>query len=156
MKIRIVAVGGRMPAWVDEAYSTYAKRMPRECRLELQEIPLGHRSRSSDVARARTTEGERMLNAVSRSERVIALDVQGKMFDTEALSQALESWTQDGRDVALLVGGPDGLAPECLERADSCWSLSPLTMPHGLVRVVLAEQIYRAWSLSRGHPYHRS
>jgi 23S rRNA (pseudouridine1915-N3)-methyltransferase len=156
VKIRIVAVGGRMPGWVDEAYATYAKRMPRECRLELKEIPLGHRSRSSDVVKAIATEGERMLAAVSRSERVIALDVLGKMFDTPSLSRALDSWVHDGRDVALLVGGPDGLAPACLERAESRWSLSPLTMPHGLVRVVLAEQIYRAWSLLRGHPYHRS
>lgn len=156
MKIRIVAVGGRMPGWVDEAYATYAKRMPRECRLELKEIPLGYRSRSSDVVKAIATEGERMLAAVSRSERVIALDVLGKMFDTPSLSRALDSWVHDGRDVALLVGGPDGLAPACLERAESRWSLSPLTMPHGLVRVVLAEQIYRAWSLLRGHPYHRS
>jgi len=97
-----------------------------------------------------------MLDAVSRSERVIALDVGGKMFDTPSLSRALDSWAHDGRDIALLVGGPDGLAPACLERAESRWSLSPLTMPHGLVRVVLAEQIYRAWSLLRGHPYHRS
>jgi 23S rRNA (pseudouridine1915-N3)-methyltransferase len=156
VKIRIVAVGGRMPGWVDEAYATYAKRMPRECRLELKEIPLGYRSRSSDVVKAIATEGERMLAAVSRSERVIALDVLGKMFDTPSLSRALDSWVHDGRDVALLVGGPDGLAPACLERAESRWSLSPLTMPHGLVRVVLAEQIYRAWSLLRGHPYHRS
>jgi len=156
MKIRIVAVGGRMPAWVDEAYSVYANRMPHECRIELQEIPLGHRSRSSDVSKAIATEGKRMLDAVVRSERTIALDVRGKMFDTPALSRTLDSWAHDGRDVALLIGGPDGLAPECLERAESHWSLSPLTLPHGLVRVVLAEQIYRAWSLLRGHPYHRS
>ena len=156
MKIRIVAIGGRMPGWVDEAFSVYAKRMPHECRIQLQEIPLGHRSRSSETARAIATEGEKMLDAVASSERIIALDVRGKMFDTPALSRALDSWAHDGRDVALLIGGPDGLAPGCLERAELHWSLSALTLPHGLVRVVLAEQIYRAWSLLRGHPYHRS
>ena len=156
MKIRILAVGVRMPAWVGEGFSTYAKRMPRECRLELKEIAPGHRGRSSDAAKAIATEGERMLEAVSRSELVIALDVRGKMFDTPALSRALDTWTHGGRNVALLIGGPDGLAAECLDRAEYRWSLSRLTMPHGLVRVVLAEQIYRAWSLLRGHPYHRA
>ncbi|MGI9265785.1 MAG: 23S rRNA (pseudouridine(1915)-N(3))-methyltransferase RlmH [Gammaproteobacteria bacterium] len=156
MKIRILAVGTRMPAWVNDAFEIYARRMPRECRVELQEIQTGHRARSADVAKAKATEGDRMLAALSRSKRVIALDVGGKMYDTPGLSRSLDAWAHDGRDIALLVGGPDGLAASCLERAESRWSLSPLTLPHGLVRVVLAEQIYRAWSLLRGHPYHRA
>ncbi len=156
MRIRIVAVGTRMPEWLDSGYKTYEKRLPRECRLELREIPLGQRSRSTDTTRAMAAEGEKMLSAVAPSDHVIALDVGGRMLDTPALAKAMDGWTHDGRDVALLIGGPDGLAPHCLERAESRWSLSPLTLPHGLVRVIVAEQIYRAWSLLRGHPYHRA
>jgi len=156
MQITLIAVGTRMPAWVTEGYREYARRMPRECSLALTEVPLGRRGKSRPVERAVTEEGSRMLAAVSEKQRVIALDVGGRGWSTVQLAGELGGWMQDGRDVSLLVGGPDGLAADCLARADQRWSLSPLTLPHPLVRVVLAEQLYRAWTLMSGHPYHRA
>ena len=154
MRLRLVAVGTRMPGWVDDGFNEYAGRMPRECRLELREVALGRRSRGADTARAVSTEGERLLAASEGCLRV-CLDVRGAAVDTAGLSRRLAGWLQDGQDVALLVGGPDGLAPECLGAARWRWSLSPLTLPHGLVRVLVAEQLYRAWTVLSGHPYHR-
>ena len=156
MQINLIAVGTRMPAWVNDGYQEYARRMPQECGLRLTEIPLGQRSKSQPVDRAVNEEGKRMLAAISDRQRVIALDVNGRGWSTEQLAEALREWLQDGRDVALLVGGPDGLASSCLARAEQRWSLSPLTLPHPLVRILLAEQLYRAWTLTCGHPYHRS
>jgi 23S rRNA (pseudouridine1915-N3)-methyltransferase len=156
MQIYLIAVGTRMPDWVSSAYREYAKRMPRECTLSLVEIPAGRRHKSRTPAQARAEEGERMLAAIPRDCLVIALDVTGRALSTEALSARLADWLVSGRDVALLVGGPDGLDPACLARSDRRWSLSPLTFPHALVRVIVAEQIYRAWTLHQGHPYHRS
>lgn len=144
-----------MPGWVDAGYQAYATRLPHECRLELTEIPLGRRGRGADVKKAIASEGDRMLAAAAPADRVIALEVTGRALDTPQLSRRLGEWMQDGRDISMLVGGPDGLAGPCLERAEFRWSLSPLTLPHGLVRIVVAEQLYRAWSLLRGHPYHR-
>jgi len=145
-----------MPRWVQEGYNEYAKRMPAECSLKLVEIPPGHRGKNADIARALRDEGERTLAAIPKSCQVLALDVKGKSWDTEQLSKKMSAWMVDGRDLALLVGGPEGLADACLQRADGRWSLSALTMPHPLVRVVVAEQLYRAWSLLRNHPYHRA
>jgi len=156
MDIKLIAVGTRMPAWVTEGYREYARRLPHECGLQLIEIPLGQRPRSGSVQRAVAEEGKRMLAATGAGPRVIALDVTGRGWSTGQLAEQLRLWLQDGRDVALLVGGPDGLAPGCLQRAEQRWSLSPLTLPHPLVRVVLAEQLYRAWSIINGHPYHRA
>jgi 23S rRNA (pseudouridine1915-N3)-methyltransferase len=127
-----------MPGWIDAGFEDYAGRMPRECRLELVEIPLARQRRSGDVARAVRDEGERMLAAADRAGTLVALDVKGKALDTLQLSRRLADWMQDGRTVDLLVGGPDGLAPDCMERARMRWSLSPLTLPHGLVRIVVA------------------
>jgi 23S rRNA (pseudouridine1915-N3)-methyltransferase len=155
MRIRLLAAGTRMPAWIDAGYQAYATRLPHECRLELKEIPLGRRSRGADLKKAIASEGDRMLSALTPSERIVALEVSGRALDTPQLSRHLDEWMQDGRDIAMLVGGPDGLAPVCLQRAEFRWSLSPLTLPHGLVRIVVAEQLYRAFSLLRGHPYHR-
>ncbi|MDH5593228.1 MAG: 23S rRNA (pseudouridine(1915)-N(3))-methyltransferase RlmH, partial [Gammaproteobacteria bacterium] len=115
----------------------------------------GKRGKSADVVRITEKEGQQMLAAIPKGAVVIALEVTGRQWDTPQLAQKLEQWMQDGHDVALLVGGPEGLAPECLARADAKWSLSALTMPHPLVRVVLAEQLYRAWTITRNHPYHR-
>ena len=154
MRLRLVAAGTRMPGWVNEGFREYAGRMPRECRLELREVPLGRRSRKSDPARAMAEEGTRLLAASEGAARV-CLDVKGTAVDTPGLARRLEGWLQGGEDVAFLVGGPDGLAPECLDGARWCWSLSPLTLPHGLVRVLAAEQLYRAWTVVSGHPYHR-
>ncbi len=155
MRIRLVAVGQRMPDWVQQGYREYARRLPPECRLELIEIPAETRGRKADVARLLRREGERQLAAVPRGDRVVALDVAGQSWDTPRLAGQLTRWLEDGRDVSLLVGGPEGLAPDCLARAEQRWSLSPLTLPHPLVRVVVAEALYRAWSLLRNHPYHR-
>jgi 23S rRNA (pseudouridine1915-N3)-methyltransferase len=156
MRMVLIAVGTRMPAWVEDGYAEYARRMPSECRLELCEIPAVVRGKSVDPRRAVRQEGERMLKAVPRGSLVVALDVQGQMHSTASLASVLQEQMGSGRDLALLVGGADGLAPECLQRAEQKWSLSRLTFPHPLVRVILAEQLYRAYSYSRNHPYHRA
>lgn len=156
MKIHLIAVGEKMPRWVQEGYREYSKRLPNECELRLTEIPMGHRGKNADIARLIRAEGERMLAAIPSSSRVIALDVRGKAWSTETLSGQLDSWMGGGDDVALLVGGPEGLSTQCQARAQLKWSLSPLTLPHPLVRVVVAEQLYRAWSILRNHPYHRA
>jgi 23S rRNA (pseudouridine1915-N3)-methyltransferase len=155
VQINLVAVGTRMPGWVTAGYGEYARRLPRECSLRLVEIAPARRSRSTPPERAVTDEGRRMLAALGARHRVIALDVGGNRWSTEQLAGQLRDWLQDGRDMSLLVGGPDGLAEACLARAGQRWSLSPLTLPHPLVRVVVAEQLYRAWTLTTGHPYHR-
>lgn len=145
-----------MPAWVDSAWSDYARRLGGAVSLELVEVPARRRGRNADVARIRRDEGERLLAAVPERSRIIALDVLGRRWSTAALAEAMGQWMQDGRDIALLVGGPDGLDSACLKAAEMRWSLSDLTFPHPLVRVIIAEQIYRAWSVIEGHPYHRA
>lgn len=145
-----------MPRWVEEGFDEYARRLTGECALQLVEIPARHRGKNADITRILRDEGQRMLAAVPGGSRIIALDVKGKAWDTQTLSRQLEQWLGDGRDVALLVGGPEGISPECLAAAGQKWSLSPLTLPHPLVRVVVAEALYRAWSLLRNHPYHRA
>jgi 23S rRNA (pseudouridine1915-N3)-methyltransferase len=155
MLIRLVAAGTRLPDWVSEGYAEYAGRLGPELRLELVEIPVTHRGRNADLARARAEEGRRMLAAVDARMHVTALEVGGRAMSTDQLARWLARRMNDGRDLALLVGGPDGLDPACVERADGAWSLSPLTFPHGLVRILVAEQLYRASSLLKGHPYHR-
>lgn len=144
-----------MPGWVKTGYQEYAKRLPPECRLNLIEIAPGKRGKNADVARAVQGEGERMLTSIPKDSYVIALEVRGTQWSTEQLSAQLKDWLQGGRDVALLIGGPEGLAESCLKRAQFKWSLSKLTLPHALVRVVAAEQLYRAWSILKHHPYHR-
>ena len=156
MNIHFICVGNRMPQWVQEGYAEYAKRMPPECALRLVEIAPGRRGKGADISRAIREEGERMLAAIPRDCGVLALDVKGKSWSTEQLAQQLNGWMGEGRDLALLMNSPEGLAESCLQRADGRWSLSSLTLPHPLVRVVVAEQLYRAWSVLRGHPYHRA
>jgi 23S rRNA (pseudouridine1915-N3)-methyltransferase len=155
MKLRIVAVGTRMPSWVEEGFNEYARRMPPELKVELVELPLGQRSKNQPVERAITREGEAMLKAVGSNDGVVALDVPGKPWSTQQLAGQLRNWQESGRNYCFLIGGPDGLAPECVRRADQSWSLSALTLPHPLVRIVLMEQLYRAWSVNAGHPYHK-
>lgn len=155
MRLQLIAVGERMPGWVEEGYREYARRLPRECALHLTEIGAGRRTKGADLERLRREEGGRMLTAIPKGAKVIALEVDGAPWSTEELAEQLRRWLQDGRDVALLVGGPEGLAPECGLQAEQRWSLSRLTLPHPLVRVVVAEQLYRAWSILKGHPYHR-
>lgn len=155
MKIRLLAVGTRMPSWVSEGFNDYAKRLTDDVRLELLEIPAGKRNKGADIGKLTEKEGEAQLAMLGSNDRVITLEVLGKPWSTEELSQQLKHWLHDGRNVSLMIGGPEGLAPAVCARADARWSLSPLTLPHPLVRVLLAEQLYRAWTVLKGHPYHR-
>lgn len=155
MRIRLLAVGTRMPGWVDEGFTDFAKRLSGDISLELVEIAAGKRLKATDLARVKEQEGEALLAALRPQERVIALDVLGRQLSTDDLAATLKDWQVDGRPAALLVGGPEGLSKAVLERAGEKWSLSRLTLPHPLVRIVVAEQVYRAWSLLKGHPYHR-
>lgn len=156
MRIHLLCVGRRMPAWVDAGYAEYARRLSGECSLNLVEIEPGHRGKGASPEPARREEGERLLKALPKGALAIALDERGDAWDTARLATELSGWLAGGREPALLVGGADGLTTECLERAERRWSLSALTFPHPLVRVILAEQIYRAWTLVKGHPYHRA
>lgn len=156
MRISVIAVGRRMPGWVSAAVDDYGARMPADSRPVFTEIALGRRTRDADATRAIAEEGARMLARIPDGAHVVALDERGSGWTTTDLARRLSSWREQGRPVALLVGGPDGLAGPCLDRADQRWSLSPLTLPHALVRVVLAEQLYRAWSILTNHPYHRA
>ena len=155
MKIKVLAVGGKMPDWVTQGTREYQKRLPSEINLTFVDIPLGYRAKNQPVIRAIEAEGEAMLKQVAAADRVVALEVKGKAWSTTQLAEQLAEWQLSGQNCTLLIGGPDGLAESCLNRADQKWSLSPLTLPHPLVRVVLAEQIYRAWSINAGHPYHK-
>lgn len=154
MKIQLIAVGTKMPDWVTAGFTEYQRRFPKEIPLELIEIPAGKRGKNADIARILQKEGELTMAAAGKA-RIVTLDIPGKPWTTEQLAQQLEVWKQDGRDVALLIGGPEGLSPECKAAAEQSWSLSPLTLPHPLVRIVVAECLYRAWSITTNHPYHR-
>jgi 23S rRNA (pseudouridine1915-N3)-methyltransferase len=156
MKCRLLAAGTRLPEWVNSGVREYQKRLKGALTLEIVEIPVAARRAGENPARAVAREGQSMLAALSSKDYVVALDVAGASMSTEQLSVWLADRLQAGKPLALLIGGPDGLAPEALSRADRRWSLSPLTLPHALVRVVVAEQIYRAMSLLGGHPYHRA
>ncbi|MBE0470334.1 MAG: 23S rRNA (pseudouridine(1915)-N(3))-methyltransferase RlmH [Methyloprofundus sp.] len=155
MQIHVITIGQKMPGWVKQGYDEYAKRMPRECELVLKEIPAGKRGKNSDVNRIVRDEGARMLAALPKSCLIVTLDIPGKLWTTPNLSEAMRGWLDSGQDVALLIGGPEGLADSVKQAANQSWSLSKLTLPHPLVRIVVAEQIYRAWSIINNHPYHR-
>ena len=156
MKIYLIAVGNKMPKFVEEGYKEYAKRFPKDCSLELVEIPAQKRGKNADIARITEQEGNQMIAAIPKGALVVTLDIPGKMYNTEQLAEELNSWKNSGRDVALLVGGPEGLSPACKALAEKSWSLSPLTLPHPIVRIILAEALYRAWSVTANHPYHRA
>ena len=141
MKIRMIAVGTKMPAWVEQGFNEYVKRLPNDCRIELVELPIGP--------------GQAMLAAMNPKNHCVALEVLGKPWSTEKLSEQLSDWRMLGQDVDLLIGGPDGLSPECVKLAKQKWSLSPLTLPHPLVRILVGEQLYRAWTILNNHPYHK-
>lgn len=156
MRILLLAVGQKMPAWIEQGYQEYAQRLPAEARLELKEIAPGKRGKNADIKRIVEDEGQRLIAAIPRSAHIVVLDVEGRGHSTEQLAQRMDEWMHSGQDICLLVGGPEGLSAECRALADEKWSLSPLTFPHPLVRVILAEQLYRAWSVLRNHPYHRA
>ena len=155
MQIHLIAVGERMPAWVKAGFKEYAERLPANCRLVLREIPAGRRAKGADIARLARAEGEKLLAAVPKHCRIVALDRQGRELSTEELASELKTQIANAEDLALLVGGPEGLSAPCLARAQARWSLSRLTLAHPLARVVVAEQIYRAWSILNNLPYHR-
>lgn len=153
MRLTLLAAGNRLPSWMTEGYDDYAARFPHEHRLALVEIALGDHKR--DAARAVRDEGERMLKLVARDARLVTLEVDGKPWSSEQLARELARWQQDGRDVVLAIGGPEGLAAAVRERAEQRWSLGPMTLPHGLARILVVEQLYRAHSILKGLPYHR-
>jgi 23S rRNA (pseudouridine1915-N3)-methyltransferase len=155
VKIRLISVGERPRGWVTAGFDDYARRLPRANQLMLVEVPTGARKNASRK-RVRARQAERLLKQVGQNDWVVALDGEGEGCSTHGFARKLDHWRMLGRDVAMLVGGADGLDPSCLARADEVMSLSELTFPHELVRVVLAEQIYRAWTVLSGHPYHRS
>jgi 23S rRNA (pseudouridine1915-N3)-methyltransferase len=153
--IRLLAVGDRQPGWVDEAFSNYTGRFPRDWKFRLDCIATARRSKNSKAAQAIDAEGEQILSHIKPTEQVVLLDERGKQMTSQALAGKLSDWQADGRDLCFVIGGPDGVTENCRQRADVTWSLSKLTLPHGLARVLFAEQLFRAWSLQTGHPYHR-
>ncbi len=145
-----------MPSWVEAGCTEYGKRMPPELRIETIEIALGARGKNQSASKAIEKESQALLKAIGAQDFVVALDVIGRTLSTEKLASKLADWQMNGRDVCLIIGGPDGLSAECLARANMRWSLSDLTLPHPLVRIILMEQMYRAWTINANHPYHRS
>lgn len=155
MQLIITAVGHKMPAWIESGFNEYTKRMPAECRILLKEIKPIDRSGSRTAETVMSQERSKIEAALPKGARIIALDEHGKDITSVQLSQYLTQWQQDGRDVAFVIGGADGLDPGIKANADMLVRISSLTLPHGMVRVLLAEQLYRAWSITQNHPYHR-
>lgn len=155
LHIRFITISNKPPAWVQEGFQEYAKRLSSAYRLDLLEIPIEKRNNSKNPQPFIEREGEKMLAVLKPGATVIALDSQGTLWSTEELALRLQGWQQTSKRLDFLIGGPDGLAPACLKHAQGRWSLSPLTLPHLLVRVLLAEQLYRAWSVLQNHPYHK-
>jgi 23S rRNA (pseudouridine1915-N3)-methyltransferase len=156
LRLSLLTASNRQPTWVDDGAADYAKRLRGRCTLETKTPPPARRTASTPIDRAVADEGERLLAAIPAGAHVVALDERGKPWTTKALAARLDAWMGVGAPVCFLVGGPDGLAPACIARAADRWSLSPLTLPHGLVKVIVAEALYRAWSLLEHHPYHRA
>jgi 23S rRNA (pseudouridine1915-N3)-methyltransferase len=156
LRLSLITASNRQPSWVDAGTEEYSKRLRGRCTLEIKTVPLARRRATTPVERAVHDEGKSMLAQLPAGAHVVALLETGKLWSTKDLAAKLESWMQRGAPVALLVGGPDGLSPECVAGANERWSLSNLTLPHGLVRIVAAEALYRAWSLLENHPYHRA
>jgi 23S rRNA (pseudouridine1915-N3)-methyltransferase len=156
MQINVMAVGTRLEPWIYQALESYQARLPRYLKLSLTEVPVARRTGGTDAAAAVQIEGERLLKQVRADDLALALDERGRQWSSAELAVQLKGWQDQYPRVAILIGGPDGLSPGCRERANRLWSLSRLTFPHGLVRVLLVEQIYRAWTILQGHPYHRA
>ena len=156
MKARLIATGERAPAWVAQGFAEYQKRLSHWLPLELVEIEPGLRGKGRDPQRAIEEEGRRVLVALPKNALVFALEVNGRSYSSEQLSTRLQHWRTQGRDLAFLIGGPEGHAPEVLVAADETWTLGPLTLPHMLARLLVAEQLYRAAAMLANHPYHRA
>ncbi len=156
MQIHMLAIGKKMPDWIDTGFKEYQRRLKTTMPLNLIELATTRKSNSQDSKTVIREEGEKLLASIPDGSWVIALDENGKQWDSKGLANQLEKWGGHSSNIALMIGGADGLDKACLDRADQTWSLSPLTLPHAMVRVVVAEQIYRAWSLNNNHPYHRS
>jgi 23S rRNA (pseudouridine1915-N3)-methyltransferase len=155
VQLIITAVGHKMPAWIESGFAEYAKRMPAECRIHLKEIKPVERSGSKTAETAMALERAKIEAALPKGARIVALDERGTDLTTAHLSKLLTQWQQDGRDVSFIIGGADGLDAELKAKSDLLIRISSLTLPHGMVRVILAEQLYRAWSITQNHPYHR-
>lgn len=155
MIIHLIAIGTKCTHWAEMGFQDYQKRLPSECKLNLITIPVSKRSKNSEISKHVAEEEKKILAAIPKRSRIIALAIQGQMLNTQQLAQALQQWQLERQDISLLIGGPDGLGDSCIKKAERIWSLSPLTLPHALVRIVVAEQLYRAWSLLNNHPYHR-
>ncbi len=155
MHIRLIAVGGRQAEWVDTAVRSYVERLPANWRFRVDELPTARRTKREKSGRAVEAEGKAILERIAADEQLVLLDERGEALSSRGLSTRLEAWQSDGRDLAFVIGGPDGVSAACRERAQFVWSLSRLTLPHGLARVLCLEQLYRAWSMRSGHPYHR-
>ena len=155
MEINLICIGNKMPTWIEQGYSEYAKRLPSELKLNLIEVAAEKRGKNADLERIKQAEGSKLVAAIPKNSKVIALAIEGKSWSTEQLAQNLINWQLESSVISLLIGGPEGLAESCYKKADCQWSLSSLTFPHPLVRVIIAEQIYRAWSILKNHPYHR-
>ena len=156
MKARLIATGERAPAWVAQGFAEYQKRLSHWLPLELVEIEPGLRGKGRDPQRAIEEEGRRVIAALPKNALVVALDVGGRSYSSEQLSRRLQHWRTQGRDLAFLIGGPEGHAAEVLAAADETWTLGPLTLPHMLARLLVAEQLYRAAAMLANHPYHRA
>lgn len=156
MHMRLVAVGDRQPGWVDTAFSDYVGRLPRIWKFSLQVLAPSRRRQQGNASLAKEEESACILRELRAGERSVMLDETGRQLSSQELAQTIATWQADARDVCFVIGGPDGMNEKCLQAADFRWSLSRLTLPHGLARVVFAEQLYRASSLLAGHPYHRA
>lgn len=155
MIIHFITVGQKMPKWVQEGYNEYAKRMPKACSINLIELPMANRGKTNSVEKMKAEEAKKILDAVPKGARLLVLDEHGQQVTTKQLAVKMEEWLGGGQDVALIVGGPDGLDAEIINQAQWKWGLSKLTLPHPMVRILVAEQLYRAWSVINNHPYHR-
>ena len=155
MRSHLVAVGKRVPTWVTTGFNEYNKRLPKELRLDLVEIAPVVRSKSTTAQKIMTEEAKRIRAALPQNAMLITLDEHGTQFDSPTLSRKIESWSRQGQDLVFIIGGADGLGADLKQKTDMLWSLSPLTLPHALVRVIVVEQIYRAWTILQKHPYHR-
>lgn len=154
MKIKLLCVGDKMPAWVDTAYKDYASRLSKNYKMELKQIALLKRSKHQ-ISQLIEKETQLLHKNIAQQDYVVALEVTGKEYDTPTLSKRLEHWQGLGQNLVFVIGGPEGLHPSILQRANEKWSLSKLTLPHPMVRVIMMEQLYRAWSILNNHPYHR-